>query len=273
MPNARLDLHMHSRMSDGALAPAELVQKAHEAGLAMMSLTDHDSTAGVEEAVQEGKLLGIKVIPGVEFDTEFRCELHILGLGINIYDEALRAHLEQLAVNRGRKNMLMLERLRGAGVDIYKYVKAPLDHITRLNIALAICDAGYARTIQDAFDNYLVKGRVGFIYYRRTRPAQAIRIIREAGGIAVLAHPTKLRVDPIPVIRDLACAGLGGIEAFYPGTTQQQLELFLSLAREKGLMLTCGSDYHGDNRPGIELGCAWQTRAELEHTYKELLRI
>ena len=192
---------------------------------------------------------------------------------MNIYDKTFCEHLEQLAVNRGKKNMLILERLRGAGVDLYKYIKAPIDHMTRLNIALAICDAGHARTIQEAFDNYLVKGRVGFIYYRRTRPAQAIRIIRSAGGIAVLAHPSKLRVDPIPVIRDLACAGLGGIEAFYPNTTAEQLELFLSLAKEKSLMLTCGSDYHGDNRPGIELGCSWKARADLDRTYKELLHI
>jgi len=139
-----------------------------------------------------------------------------------------------------------------------RYMKREKGSVSRLHIAKSLVEAGHAADIRDAFRRFLSPGTPGYYTEPRFTPREAIEFIRAAEGIPVLAHPCQLRDDPHRVVRQLADWGVGGLEAYYPASTQGQTELFVSLARQYGLLVTCGSDFHGKNREGTPLGCAWR---------------
>lgn len=252
------DLHTHSLASDGTCAPGDVVRLAGEAGLSLVALTDHDTIAGVPEALQAGKTLGVPVLPGIELDTESPFELHIVGLGIDIEDGAFQEALRRQRRRRQQRNTIILEKLSAAGMDLGGYFAESKGVDTRLHIAKALCAAGYARSASDAFARYLNPGMPGYHPARRYTPEEAIALIHDAGGIAVLAHPCHIRGNPHPLVARLARAGLDGLEAYYPASTPGQTALYCSLAAQFGLLVSTGSDFHGDNRPESTLGCAFQ---------------
>ncbi len=228
-----------------------------------MALTDHDTTAGMAEATAAGKVLGVSVLPGIELDVEADYELHLLGLGIR--PETMAQYAEKNIHRRKERNEEILKKLRKAGLDLA--LPEPCGVPTRLHIAEAIVDAHYAGSIAEAFSRYLIKGTSGYAYSRRIGSREAVALIHEAHGLAVLAHPCKLKCDDAALIRKLANDGLDGIEAFYPSATPGQRSRHVDLARQLGLLITCGSDFHGGSRPEM-LGAAWENTPLLVPAYE-----
>ena len=266
----KFDLHTHSNMSDGSLTPTEVVKAAHEAGIALLALTDHDCTLGVEEAMEAGRRLAMGIVPGMELDTEYHEELHMLGLGIDVAYPPLKEFMRENARRRQDRNESILRKLEQAGINIQPYMPLTKGNLTRLHIALALMAGGYAQNIPEAFQRYLLRGMPGFVESRRIQPEAAIDLIHRAGGLAVLAHPCKIKGNIPSLIDRLAKAGLDGLEAFYPTATAGQRAAHISLARQYGLLLSAGSDFHGANRANV-LGSAWEDTDLLAPIYQRLV--
>ena len=257
----RLDLHLHSTHSDGSQPPAEIVAMAHKAGVRALAVTDHDILTGLPEATEAARPLGIDVIPGVEISSRFDDdELHILGYYLDPADPTLLARLGTLRESRHRRNPLMIERLRELGLSVtYDEVRelAGTDAVGRPHIARLLMQKGYVQTAKEAFDRYLARGKAAYVARELPEPAEAITWIREAGGVAVLAHPLWVRRTGeafTTLCSKLKEAGLRGIEVHYSTHTPQQTSDFLNLARHLDLLVTGGSDYHGLTKPDIEVG-------------------
>lgn len=245
---------------------------AKKNGLAMVALSDHDCILGVAEALAQGKECGLTVIPAVEFDCEYAHELHMLGEDIDPENEELIEALRLSAKRRQERNARIVEQLETAGLHIRPYLNKTEGIVTRMHIGLALQEAGYALDVKDAFARYLSPGQVGYYHAPRYTPAEAVRIIKRAGGIPVLAHPCNVNSNPHRLIAEMVEAGIEGIEAYHPSASAGEAELLLSLARRYRLLVTCGSDFHGDNRKNVTLGCMWRELPELEKTYQLLLK-
>ena len=252
------DLHLHSNCSDGFDAPARVVEQAKECGVTLLALTDHDSVSGVPEAVQAGERLGVRVLPAIEMDTEWPHELHILGLDIDIYEPGLVGALERARTRRGIRNNEIAERLRSAGYDILPYLNGGTEVATRLNIAIALVAGGFAENTKDAFVRFLRKGCPGYFAVERFTPEEVISLIRGAGGIPVWAHPMHGHPDVHALTDQLKSLGLMGLEAYHPSMSEGEAGVLVSIARQQKLLVTCGSDYHGANRPGVVPGQTWR---------------
>ena len=263
----RFDLHMHSACSDGYDPPAQVVRNAQGAGLALMALTDHDNVDGVPEAVAEGARVGLPVLPALEMDTEWPSEMHILGLDVDVADAALQSALETAKARRVERNTEIFARLKAAGYDILPYLERANGTVTRLHIAKALVTGGYADSLSDAFQRYLKRGCAGYYAAPRFAPEEVLALIRGAGGVPVWAHPSHTKDDRHALLPRLIEAGLMGVEAYHPSQTAGESALLVSLARQHGLLVTCGSDSHGANRPQATIGCTWRETAALEETY------
>ena len=272
MDENRFDLHTHSIVSDGTATPKEVVGIAARSGIKLLALTDHDNITGVKEALDAGKELGVPVLPAVEMDNEWRHELHIIGLDVDLRNPTLNRALEIARERRERRNKIIYSRLKEAGYDIQPLVGRPESVTTKLHIAHALIKGGYASDVRDAFSKYLRPGTVGYYTEPRFTPQQVIDIIHLADGLPILAHPCHIRDNPHGLIRELYDLGLMGLEAYYPSSSQRQTDMYVSIARQYHMLVTCGSDFHGDNRPGVEIGCAWRNVPVLEHTYETLVK-
>lgn len=261
--NEPFDLHLHSNRSDGSDAPARVVEHAAQRGLTLIALTDHDCVTGVQEAASAGQQLGIRVLPAIELDTEWPHELHILGLDIDIFEPRLTAALETAQKRRSLRNAEISDRLKSAGYDITPYLIGGAEIATRLNIALALIDGGYAENIKDAFVRFLRKGCPGYFSVERFSPEEVISLVLGAGGVPVWAHPMHGRPDVHKLTALLKSFGLMGVEAYHPSLSEGEGELLLSIARQQRLIVTCGSDYHGANRPDVLPGQTWRERTAL----------
>lgn len=257
-----IDLHMHSTCSDGTYAPAELVRLAEAAGLTHMSLTDHDTADGLEEARAEAERRGIAFIGGLEISAEYDVgTMHILGYGFDPDSPQLREKLGFVQRSRAERNPKIVQRLNELGVAItFDEVKAASGGglIGRPHFAQALIERGYVRERQEAFDEYLAKGRPAYVPKVRLSPEESVGCIKEAGGVAVLAHPLQLKAkedgELDRIVEGLVALGLGGIECYYRNHTEADTARFLALAKKHDLLVTGGSDFHGTNRPGIALG-------------------
>ncbi|MBQ6234362.1 MAG: PHP domain-containing protein [Clostridia bacterium] len=272
MSENRFDLHTHSNVSDGTATPREVVAHAARENLKLVALTDHDSIMGVTEALEAGKEFGIPVLPAVEMDNEWRHELHIIGLDVDPNNPTLIRALEIARDRRERRNRIIYSRLKEAGYDVQPLVGRPESTTTKLHIAHALIKAGFANDVRDAFARYLRPGQVGYYTEPRFTPQQVIDIIHIADGLPILAHPCHIRDNPNGLIGELTDMGLMGLEAYYPTSTQRQTEMYVSIAWKYRLMVTCGSDFHGDNRPGVPIGCAWRNVPVLEKTFETLTK-
>lgn len=248
------DLHLHSTASDGSDRPASVVRRAKEAGFSAIALADHDTMDGVPEALQEAERLGIECIPAVEYSClDGGREVHMLGYGLDPADEQLRAQLAHLREGRFDRAKRMVERLNELGYAVsWERVQqlAGDENVGRPHIASALLEAGYVRSISEAFTDSLI-GNGGRAYVDRVKitPEEAIQQIRAAGGVAVLAHPGRFRSDDDRIedaaIERYIAAGLQGIEVFYSKHTPEMVEHFLAMTKRYGLLPTGGSDDHG----------------------------
>jgi predicted metal-dependent phosphoesterase TrpH len=261
---ARIDLHTHTTASDGSLSPSELVQLAKQQGVSALAVTDHDSVEGLPEAIEAGERLGVTIISGIEISCLYEeVELHILGYFINQHDPRLKPALAHYLASREDRNPKIIERLRQLGFDLtYDEVKnfAGAATICRPHIAQILLQKGYVASVADAFDRFL--GDDGPAYVSRALPtaSEAISLIREVGGFAVLAHPAyagRLRQSFNELCVTLKGFGLSGLETLYSSHTQQQTDRFRSVAREHGLLITGGSDFHGETKPEILVGTGY----------------
>ena len=268
----RFDLHTHSEHSDGTYAPAEIVRFAARGHIDLLAITDHDCISGVPEAMAAGQEEGVRVIPGVEFDNEWHHELHILGLDVDMDHPVLIRAMEVARERRDKRNEIILSRLDAAGVEVRPFMRTGQTATTKLHIAHAIIAAGYASEVREAFMKYLRPGTPGYYTEKRFTPEQVLEIIHRSDGVPVLAHPCHIRENLHGLIRELVSMGLLGIEAYYPSNTPRQTELYISLAHQYRLLVTCGSDFHGKNRPGVPVGCAWRESRDLDRTYETLIR-
>lgn len=257
-----IDLHLHTNCSDGAFPPAAVVERAKGAGLTTIAIADHDSVAGVAEALAAGAGLGVEVIPAVELSVQFREweDVHLLGYGIDYSDGAFLERLNGFRQRRERRNSEILERVNDrlagegrAAIGLDEVLAYARDAIGRPHIARALLKRGYADSVEDAFRRYLVPCNVPKAYWPI---ADAITEIRRAGGASVLAHPTSISSDRQElrrVVTELATMGLDGVEAFNNMAQADEMEHLRRLAGELGLLVTGGSDFHGIEE-GLEMG-------------------
>lgn len=244
------DLHTHTTSSDGLLSPSELINKAIEVGLHGIAITDHDSIASLEYAVNlSNSKDGFKVIPGIELSCVHASEeVHILGYFIDFNDYHLRDLLKLLMTKRWERGEKILEKLVELGVDLP--IKAIIKEsegngfIGRATIARKIVEYGYSRNISEAFDLYLNQGKPAYVERYKLRIEEAINIIHQIGGISVLAHPgLLLNRDTVTIcIKE----GIMGLECKHSKHSREDDEYFSKVCKDKGLIATGGSDYHGD---------------------------
>lgn len=271
MTTQPVDLHVHSTRSDGTYTPTQLVDYAIEKGLAAFALTDHDSVDGLDEAIAYADTLRKTnphvpaVIPGIEFSTEYQGkDIHIVGLYIDYHSETFKAHIDNFVSSRDLRNEKMCNLLReGAGMDITyeKLLKAfPNSVITRAHYAKYMLEHGYIKSLKEAFERYVGDHCPYYVPREKVTPAQAIQLILAVGGIPVLAHPTlygmgQERLNTL--VTELKEAGLVALEAIYSTYTPAEEREMRSLAAKHGLAVSGGSDFHGGNKPGLDLGIGY----------------
>lgn len=266
-----IDLHVHSTRSDGALSPVSLVDYASKKGLAAFALTDHDSVDGLEEAISYADTLRLsnpeipKVIAGIEFSTEYLGrDVHILGLDIDYHSEKFCLALQNFIQSRTLRNQKMCSLLReGAQIDIsYEKLLAefPDSVITRAHYARYLLQHGYVKSIKEAFDRYVGDYCPYFVPREKVTPFQAVELILEAGGIPVLAHPLLYHLGKNSLEKltaELTNAGLMGLEAIYATHSAGEEREMRALAAKYDLALSGGSDFHGNNKPKLDLGTGY----------------
>lgn len=258
---SRLDLHLHTTHSDGSCTPTEVIGLAHQAGVTALAITDHDITSGIPEAIAAGEQYGIEIIPGVEISSLMgSSELHILGYFLDWQDDDLNQRFKSLRDSRHHRNPQIIDRLQSLGIQItYDEVRALAgsDSVGRPHIARALMNKGVVTSAKEAFDRFLGDGKAAYVPRELPSPAEAIRWIKEARGLAVLAHPTWVKVTDQPLaelVRRLKADGLDGVEVYYSTHAARQTREYLSLAQQLGLLVTGGSDFHGLTKPDIEVG-------------------
>ena len=271
-----IDLHTHSTCSDGTFTPAGLAAHAAGKGLAAFALTDHDTTDGLPEAAAAAAKYGVEFVPGIEFSTDYEGrDIHIVGLDIDPGEEELSAKLQSFRKNRETRNEEMLELLRRIGgfdITMEDLKKTYGEHtvITRAQFGRWLVEDGGVKAISEACERYLGDGCPCFVEKKKTRPQTAIRLILGAGGIPVLAHPLLYHMTPEELedmTRSLKEAGLQAIEAIYSSNTGMDESNMRRLARKLGLKISGGSDFHGKNKPLLEIGSG---RGNLKIPYEVL---
>ena len=256
----KIDLHMHSRKSDGSLTPTELVMASKQAGLEIIALTDHDTIEGIDEALHAGRIYGVEVIPGCELsvDSEYGV-LHILGLWVNHKSLRLVRALDHSLIQRERRIQKIVCKLRSLGLNIsFAEIQNKFQsELNRSHIAAVLMEKKIVNSINEAFKIFLGKHGQAYIPKKRMSPADAIGLLRSNGAIPVLAHPF-LYSEDIDVLRaDLTVLkklGLQAIEAYYGCHNYEQETICIKLAEQTGLCLSGGSDFHGMAKPNINLG-------------------
>ncbi len=256
-----IDLHVHSTASDGSLSPDELVKYACDKGLVAFALTDHDTVAGIPSAISAARDYPIYVIPGVEITSKMgSMELHILGYNVDYEDPNFQWALRVIRSLREERNLKICSQLHAYDINIdYEALKKETSchMITRQHFASYLIRNGYVNSKAEAFDKYLAAGRPCYVPLERISASDAILVIRNAGGMAVLAHPKQYALDRdnyLKLFTVLKGMGLSGIEAIYSTHSYEDETLYKSLADELGLFITGGSDYHGELKPDIDLG-------------------
>ena len=252
---------MHTTHSDGSYSPRDLIRYAKQKGLACISVTDHDTMSSQEECADEAKKLGIELIAGIEISAQFEPgTLHILGFFLDKNHPELKATLEDIQKARRERNLQIIERLNRLGIPItLEEVKEVSGgkQVGRPHFARVLLKKGVVKSMQEAFDKYLAKGKAGYVDKRRLSPAESIRRIREAGGIAVIAHPKQMKLDEDRLTEEverLVDEGLGGLEAYNSCQSREEAALYKRLAKRFNLFVTGGSDFHGANKPDVDLG-------------------
>lgn len=247
-----IDLHLHTTASDGLLDPSALVAEARGRGVSVLSVTDHDTVAGLDVAADAARGLGLRFVPGIEISSASDGrEIHILGYFLDPRDGALLAFLEGSRAARAGRMRAMASRLRGLGIVVDVEVllaSGKPGTFGRPHLARALVREGYVRSFDEAFDLYLAEGRPAYVERPDVKPVRAIGVIAAARGIPVLAHPGLYKADGI--IPSLVDHGLRGVEVYHAQHTPADVMEYRRLAARFDLLVTGGSDFHGDERAG-----------------------
>ena len=261
----RWDFHTHTRVSDGSLSPTELVERAAANRVTGFALTDHDTVDGVAEARAAGVVRGIEVWAGIELsvsENEGKHSLHVLGLGIDDTSPALRARLDELMRGREGRAARIVGHLQRAGIEItlaQVETESGGGAIGRPHVARALVAVGACKDVDDAFVKFLRRGKVAFEPNTALSAGEAIGLVHAAGGVAVLAHPPlSAGVDGpgglVAFVERLLPLGLDGLELWHPSHKATTVRKLARIARAHGLLETGGSDFHGADRPDVEIG-------------------
>lgn len=257
----RVDLHMHTTHSDGTFLPRGLVRLAKEKGLECISVTDHDTMSSYEECLDESKKLGIELIPGIEISADFEPgTLHILGYFLDPEQPELKKTLLDIQKARLERNPQIIKKLNNIGIDIT--LKEVIDEsggkqVGRPHFARVLLKRGFIKNMEEAFRKYLAKGKPGYVDKRRLSSKDAIQSINKAGGITSIAHPKQMKLQEPELSKEferLVDEGLGGIEAYNSCQSAAEAKIYKQIAKRFNLIVTGGSDFHGANKPGVQLG-------------------
>lgn len=251
------DLHIHTHYSDSNSSPQEVIDHAVKAGLSCIAITDHDTLAGIKPTQDAAQSHGIEVIPGIELSSEVQGkDIHVLGYFIDDTQGPIRDILTEMQKARVERIARMIEKLKVCQID-----DITLEEVTcrprsgavgRPHLAAVLLEKGWVGSIREAFDKYLAEGGVAYVQKFKQSPYEAIRLIEESGGVAVLAHPMLTQVDEL--IPGLAKAGLRGLEVYYPNCSAKVIQYYEGLAKKNGLIATGGSDAHGDLKKHTYVG-------------------
>lgn len=251
---------MHSSCSDGTVTPGGLALLAKKNRVSVASLTDHDTVSGVGEFLAFSKKYGVKALSGVEFSAQYPVTMHILGYGFDHLDPSLLSELDELRRNRDMRNGLIVQKLKALGVQIsLEEVKRESKGgvVTRPHVARVLISKGYASSIKDCFDRYLGKGAPAYVPRKSLSPERCLSLIKDSGGVGVLAHPFQTTQDISElkdILTDLKSMGLWGLECISGNQSAENIYKYMALAAELGLQCTAGSDYHGANRKSVSMG-------------------
>lgn len=254
------DLHTHSTYSDGTLTPAQLIALAREKKLSAITLSDHNTVAGLPLFLEAAEGSGVEAVPGVEFSTEYEgTELHILGLFIKpCHYDRINALLQQFLDRKEKSNRELVQRLRNAGLDLdYEAIrKQASGSINRARIAAQMVEKGYCESVKQAFSDWLSPKKGYYIPPLRPDAYETIRFIKSLGAVAVLAHPflSLKEAELLAFLPEAVAAGLDGMEVFYSTYDAETTALARRIAAQYGLLESGGSDFHGQNKPDIDLG-------------------
>lgn len=256
-----VDLHVHSNASDGTFSPSQVVELAKNAGLDAFALTDHDTTAGVPEALEKGRDLNIEAIPGIEVSSSFDgTEIHILGLFVNSDDPVLAAMLEKMRISRDRRNEKMLENLAADGISFTKEEICgdnPDTIITRAHIAHALVAKGICSGMDQAFKKYLQYGDRYCPQKEHLSPEEVVKTLISNGAFVALAHPFQYKFGDKKteeLIAHMADLGMKGLEVYHSSNNKLESMKLQEMAVRHHLLPTGGSDFHGGNKPDISIG-------------------
>lgn len=256
-----IDLHVHSTCSDGTFTPTELVKYASKRGLTAFALTDHDTLEGISEAKEAASRYGVELVSGIEFSTVYQeQDLHIIGLDVDCENVLFQKEIKRVQTERELRNQKMIDLMAADGIDISagQMRESFGDTLwTRAHFARYLANHGYVKHMWDAFTTHIGDHCKYYIPRERVSPFETVKLIRETGGIPVLAHPFQYHLGEAELtglIKSLKRFGLIGIEAIYSTHTGTQENLIRKLARGLGLCISGGSDFHGANKPAIDLG-------------------
>ena len=257
-----IDLHVHTLASDGSDTPADVVRMAVELGLRAVAVTDHDTFAGLPEAIEAGARYGVEVVPGVELSTIYDgVEVHVLGYYMDAGHPRLRAMMARATAERNARNETMVQRLHDAGypvtMDALHAAFPGQTMLGRPHISEYLMRHGYVASVQDGMKNFLGRGKPFYVARYNIPLEESVETLRAAGGLPVVAHLFKYRYTPeqlTAMVDAAAAAGAVGLEAMYTNYTPEQEQAVRVLAAERGLLCTGGTDYHGARKPDIALG-------------------
>ena len=274
-----IDLHIHSTYSDGTYTPEEILKLASEKNLKAIALTDHDTLNGVYEAEKEAEKYGVEFIAGCEISATFNnTKIHVLGY----FPEGITSEMISILEERRKRRHLRIkkicEQLQAAGIDIcYEEVVDDVekDSPGRANVAEKMFAKGYVKSVADAFSGFLVKGKVGYVESVRITPKEAVEIIKRNNGMAYIAHLNQIKEDNetiFSLLCELKKYGLDGIEGYYTQYDDEQNELYRGFAKKLDLLLSGGSDFHGDIKPEVQLGVGYGNLKVPYELYENMIK-
>lgn len=274
----KIDLHTHTNISDGSETPENAVKHAASLSLAAIAITDHDTAAGVKRAQAAGEKYGVEVISGIELSCGWHGkEVHMLGYGIAPNDEGLNGVLLGIVRDRHERNLKMAKLLTDDGikVDLSELEKRHEGSVIgRPHFALCLVEAGVAESVKDAFERYLNPGKKYYVRRHHLEIEEGVRLIHNAGGVAVLAHPLQYKLSDEgmeELLTRVADEGVRGLECRYSGYDEETVQRLIALAEKHGLCPTGGSDWHGAHKPHIEMGSGENGELAVPYEYLENL--
>jgi len=271
-----IDLHTHSNCSDGSMSPTELVAYAASKNISAIALSDHDTVSGIDEAMAAGQKYGVEVIPAIEFSVQSETETHILGYFIDHKSPVIAETLANINSVRRRRTENTCKNLRKLGFDVSvdeALAIAPSGIVGRAHFARLLVEKGYTKSVKEGFDKYLANGRPAYDGTQYLSAEAAVKLIDDLGGVSFVAHPHLIRLEDKPLrefLLKLKSFGLCGIEGYYNEYTPEMQDYFQSMAKELGLEISGGTDFHAKMKPHIDIGIG---QGNMQIPYSVLERI